>query len=231
MSVRESTLGVWSILKQSNSSVLSSECSRLMELIVKFRSLLWVTSLCLLLFWFLRACHNCWPAMQRRRAVCGRHIHTHIIRLCFSFMIQTSMCDDFCWYLCKNVSSLRFFMIYWLPAVMVAPSEQPGMLPLSFLWHDSNHVIRTMASVVANGNQERQSLVLRGVDPETCMIVFKNHWAQVNIRTTLTGLNTQVSFKRSTTHVSIYYEEWWWKLGLIQQTPSLNIQFILESSL
>uniref|UniRef100_A0A8C8A0W7 FHF complex subunit HOOK interacting protein 1Aa n=1 Tax=Oryzias sinensis TaxID=183150 RepID=A0A8C8A0W7_9TELE len=36
-----------------------------------------------------------------------------------------------------------------------------------------------MASVVANGNQERQSLVLRGVDPETCMIVFKNHWAQV----------------------------------------------------
>ncbi|XP_060912971.1 FHF complex subunit HOOK-interacting protein 1A [Labrus mixtus] len=36
-----------------------------------------------------------------------------------------------------------------------------------------------MASMVANGNQDGQSLVLKGVDPETCMIVFKNHWAQV----------------------------------------------------
>ncbi|XP_076019012.1 FHF complex subunit HOOK-interacting protein 1A-like [Genypterus blacodes] len=35
-----------------------------------------------------------------------------------------------------------------------------------------------MASVVAAGNQ-RTSLKLSGVDPETCMIVFKNHWAQV----------------------------------------------------
>ncbi|KAM7366562.1 hypothetical protein PAMP_015995 [Pampus punctatissimus] len=35
-----------------------------------------------------------------------------------------------------------------------------------------------MASVVVGGNQ-RKSLTLRGVDPETCMIVFKNHWAQV----------------------------------------------------
>ncbi|XP_041640655.1 protein FAM160A1 [Cheilinus undulatus] len=36
-----------------------------------------------------------------------------------------------------------------------------------------------MASMVASGNQDGQSLVLKGVDPETCMIVFKNHWAQV----------------------------------------------------
>ncbi|KAM9362479.1 FHF complex subunit HOOK-interacting protein 1A [Symphorus nematophorus] len=36
-----------------------------------------------------------------------------------------------------------------------------------------------MASMVANGNRDGQSLVLKGVDPETCMIVFKNHWAQV----------------------------------------------------
>lgn len=36
-----------------------------------------------------------------------------------------------------------------------------------------------MASMVANGNRDEQSLVLKGVDPETCMIVFKNHWAQV----------------------------------------------------
>uniref|UniRef100_A0AAY4ABX7 FHF complex subunit HOOK-interacting protein C-terminal domain-containing protein n=1 Tax=Denticeps clupeoides TaxID=299321 RepID=A0AAY4ABX7_9TELE len=36
-----------------------------------------------------------------------------------------------------------------------------------------------IASVVANGNRGSQSLVLKGVDPETCMIVFKNHWAQV----------------------------------------------------
>ncbi|XP_051560975.1 FHF complex subunit HOOK interacting protein 1A [Myxocyprinus asiaticus] len=36
-----------------------------------------------------------------------------------------------------------------------------------------------MASMVSNGNQGGQSLVLKDVDPETCMIVFKNHWAQV----------------------------------------------------
>ncbi|KAM9314078.1 FHF complex subunit HOOK-interacting protein 1A isoform 2-T2 [Pholidichthys leucotaenia] len=36
-----------------------------------------------------------------------------------------------------------------------------------------------MASAVASGNRDGQSLVLKGVDPETCMIVFKNHWAQV----------------------------------------------------
>ncbi|XP_067437120.1 FHF complex subunit HOOK-interacting protein 1A-like [Thunnus thynnus] len=35
-----------------------------------------------------------------------------------------------------------------------------------------------MASVVVKGNR-RKSLTLQGVDPETCMIVFKNHWAQV----------------------------------------------------
>ncbi|XP_068569293.1 FHF complex subunit HOOK-interacting protein 1A-like [Cebidichthys violaceus] len=35
-----------------------------------------------------------------------------------------------------------------------------------------------MASVVVGGNR-RRSLTLRGVDPETCMIVFKNHWSQV----------------------------------------------------
>ncbi|XP_052342679.1 FHF complex subunit HOOK interacting protein 1A-like [Oncorhynchus keta] len=39
-----------------------------------------------------------------------------------------------------------------------------------------------MASMVANGNsdgRQGEALVLKGVDPETCMIVFKNHWAQV----------------------------------------------------
>ncbi|XP_060922496.1 FHF complex subunit HOOK-interacting protein 1A-like [Limanda limanda] len=35
-----------------------------------------------------------------------------------------------------------------------------------------------MASVVVRGARKK-SLTLRGVDPETCMIVFKNHWAQV----------------------------------------------------
>ncbi|KAL6118325.1 fhip1a [Pungitius sinensis] len=35
-----------------------------------------------------------------------------------------------------------------------------------------------MASAVVGGNR-RRSLSLRGVDPETCMIVFKNHWSQV----------------------------------------------------
>lgn len=39
--------------------------------------------------------------------------------------------------------------------------------------------VTMMASVVASGNRDGQSLVLKGVDPETCMIVFKNHWAQV----------------------------------------------------
>ncbi|KAM3623126.1 uncharacterized protein V6R79_007339 [Siganus canaliculatus] len=36
-----------------------------------------------------------------------------------------------------------------------------------------------MTSMVASGNRDGESLVLKGVDPETCMIVFKNHWAQV----------------------------------------------------
>ncbi|KAK3507573.1 hypothetical protein QTP70_028648 [Hemibagrus guttatus] len=36
-----------------------------------------------------------------------------------------------------------------------------------------------MASVVANRSRGNQLLGLKGVDPETCMIVFKNHWAQV----------------------------------------------------
>uniref|UniRef100_A0A672NVB0 FHF complex subunit HOOK interacting protein 1A n=1 Tax=Sinocyclocheilus grahami TaxID=75366 RepID=A0A672NVB0_SINGR len=36
-----------------------------------------------------------------------------------------------------------------------------------------------MTSMVANGTRGGQSLVPKGVDPETCMIVFKNHWAQV----------------------------------------------------
>ncbi|KAM9769238.1 FHF complex subunit HOOK-interacting protein 1A [Menidia menidia] len=40
-------------------------------------------------------------------------------------------------------------------------------------------MVRAMASMVANGNRDEPSLVLKGVDPETCMIVFKNHWAQV----------------------------------------------------
>ncbi|KAI5609174.1 protein FAM160A1-like, partial [Silurus asotus] len=35
-----------------------------------------------------------------------------------------------------------------------------------------------MTSVVSNGTRG-QTLNLRGVDPETCMIVFKNHWSQV----------------------------------------------------
>ncbi|XP_034020870.1 protein FAM160A1-like [Thalassophryne amazonica] len=35
-----------------------------------------------------------------------------------------------------------------------------------------------MASVITGVNRKK-SLTLRGVDPETCMIVFKNHWAQV----------------------------------------------------
>uniref|UniRef100_A0A8C6V1R6 Family with sequence similarity 160 member A1a n=1 Tax=Neogobius melanostomus TaxID=47308 RepID=A0A8C6V1R6_9GOBI len=36
-----------------------------------------------------------------------------------------------------------------------------------------------MASMVASGNRDGPSVVLQGLDPETCMIVFKNHWAQV----------------------------------------------------
>ncbi|XP_023683417.2 FHF complex subunit HOOK-interacting protein 1A-like [Paramormyrops kingsleyae] len=33
--------------------------------------------------------------------------------------------------------------------------------------------------MVATGNREQQPLNLTGVDPETCMMVFQNHWAQV----------------------------------------------------
>lgn len=52
-----------------------------------------------------------------------------------------------------------------------------------------------MASMVANGSRDGQTLVLKGVDPETCMIVFKNHWAQVNaplqLRQSLTSSEVQ----------------------------------------
>lgn len=41
--------------------------------------------------------------------------------------------------------------------------------------------VTVMASMVANGNPDGQALVLKGVDPETCMIVFRNHWSQVNV--------------------------------------------------
>ncbi|XP_074085236.1 FHF complex subunit HOOK-interacting protein 1A [Macrotis lagotis] len=36
-----------------------------------------------------------------------------------------------------------------------------------------------MMSSVARGSKDQQAVSLQGVDPETCMIVFKNHWAQV----------------------------------------------------
>ncbi|KAI4875554.1 hypothetical protein NFI96_034531 [Prochilodus magdalenae] len=42
------------------------------------------------------------------------------------------------------------------------------------------HASRMMASVVSVGSRGR-ALNLRGVDPETCMIVFKNHWAQFSV--------------------------------------------------
>lgn len=34
-------------------------------------------------------------------------------------------------------------------------------------------------SSVATERRLQQAVSLQGVDPETCMIVFKNHWAQV----------------------------------------------------
>lgn len=55
--------------------------------------------------------------------------------------------------------------------------------------------------MVANGTRDGPSVVLKGVDPETCMIVFKNHWAQVvkilekhdPLRTSLTVLSLGAS--------------------------------------
>lgn len=63
----------------------------------------------------------------------------------------------------------------WLPLL----SEDHLCLPHYGLNPRNTGTSIMMASVVANGNQGSQSLVLKGVDPETCMIVFKNHWAQV----------------------------------------------------
>lgn len=34
-------------------------------------------------------------------------------------------------------------------------------------------------SSVSTESKLQQAVSLKGVDPETCMIVFKNHWAQV----------------------------------------------------
>lgn len=36
-----------------------------------------------------------------------------------------------------------------------------------------------MMTSVATESKLQQAVSLQGVDPETCMIVFKNHWAQV----------------------------------------------------
>ncbi|PNI63196.1 FAM160A1 isoform 3, partial [Pan troglodytes] len=36
-----------------------------------------------------------------------------------------------------------------------------------------------MMSSVSTESKLQQAVSLQGVDPETCMIVFKNHWAQV----------------------------------------------------
>lgn len=36
-----------------------------------------------------------------------------------------------------------------------------------------------MMSSVATESRIQRAVSLQGVDPETCMIVFKNHWAQV----------------------------------------------------
>lgn len=36
-----------------------------------------------------------------------------------------------------------------------------------------------MMSTATRGRGNHQGMSLKGVDPETCMIVFKTHWAQV----------------------------------------------------
>lgn len=36
-----------------------------------------------------------------------------------------------------------------------------------------------MMSTGTSGRKNHQAVSLEGVDPETCMIVFKTHWAQV----------------------------------------------------
>lgn len=38
---------------------------------------------------------------------------------------------------------------------------------------------KLMMSSVATESKIQRAVSLQGVDPETCMIVFKNHWAQV----------------------------------------------------
>lgn len=39
--------------------------------------------------------------------------------------------------------------------------------------------LKFMMSSVSTESRLQQAVSLQGVDPETCMIVFKNHWAQV----------------------------------------------------
>eukprot|EP00069_Balaena_mysticetus_P011543 bmy_07161T0 len=46
---------------------------------------------------------------------------------------------------------------------------------------------RLMMSSVATEGKLRQAVSLQGVDPETCMIVFTNHWAQELLLQTLSG--------------------------------------------
>ncbi|CAG02198.1 unnamed protein product [Tetraodon nigroviridis] len=69
-----------------------------------------------------------------------------------------------------------------------------------------------LASVVARGSR-RKSLTLRGVDPETCMIVFKNHWAQVTkpdkSSVNLVSLCTNQTFNQPFVTVSHFRHNGW----------------------
>lgn len=135
-------------------------------------------SLCLLLFSFLHAYHRGFPARQRlRRGPACPTQHRHIIPAFLLFYEPRccgSVSDD--GYLCFLFPhSPGFSVVTSLPVTLKAPSRHL----LCVTWLTPRDLVTMMASVVANGNNDGQSLVLKGVDPETCMIVFKNHWAQV----------------------------------------------------
>lgn len=138
-------------------SVKTREQQTHLRLSKMFLSLYWAISLCLLLFSFLHACHSCCPAMQRLR---GRPVRTRTI----------------VWWWCHHC----VFFFYSPGSLWLLHPVSSQDLRIHMTWFKPHVLFTIMASMVANGNQDGQSLVLKGVDPETCMIVFKNHWAQVN---------------------------------------------------
>lgn len=89
--------------------------------------------------------------------------------ICIFFVIVITGFRRWQW----NVKKLHFYCDPWkLVAAYQVFMKIKYDLGAFDLW-------RLMMSSVATESKIQRAVSLQGVDPETCMIVFKNHWAQV----------------------------------------------------